>query len=197
MKKIITIIVVLVALFGAVWYIKPFLTKSSDTASSQISGTPYSSDTFGFKVTVPYGFTVDESYLNQDLGPGREIPGVAFKIPEQFSTGTNLATDSHVAVEELSDVACEPSDFLSTDSSGVPVTVGSAQFTYATSSDAGAGNRYDESVYITQKGNKCYAVRYFIHYGNIQNYDPGTVMEFDRESLLKTFEAFPSTLVIY
>ena len=55
---------------------------------------------------------------------------------------------------------------------------------------AGAGNLYEEIVYVPNlPGNAgCYGIRYFIHSGNIANYEPGTMAEFDRTTLLAEFD---------
>ncbi len=69
-------------------------------------------------------------------------------------------------------------------------------YSVATTSGAGAGNRYDEAVFAIPGTNPCTAVRYFIHYGVIQNYPAGSVTEFDRTSLVNTFDAIRRTLVL-
>jgi hypothetical protein len=199
MKTIAIIIVGFVAI-GTMWFIFSPVPKEragipvehGDT-SGELS---YSNPTFAFSVTVPKGFTVDESYINQTLGPGREIPGVAFVIPQSLSTGTNLSPDSKVAIEELYDVACVPSDFLDVDTLGTPVSIGSDHYMYATAGGAGAGNLYEESVYVRQKDTRCYAIRYFIHSTNIGNYPAGTVQEFNKADLISRFDVIAKSLII-
>ncbi|HVU06735.1 MAG TPA: hypothetical protein VHE10_03040 [Candidatus Paceibacterota bacterium] len=200
-KTILVFAVIALAAVALAWFI--FAPKSEDyettgngstTSPVTANGTFYSNQDMAFSVTVPVGFTVDESYINQNLGPGREIPGIAFKIPASVAAGTNLSADSKVSVEELSDVDCMPADFLYQPRSSAPVAIGSNRFIVATSADAGAGNIYEETVYVTERGSRCYAVRYFIHYGNIGNYPAGAVKEFDRAALVRSFDAITASL---
>jgi hypothetical protein len=67
------------------------------------------------------------------------------------------------------------------------VTDNDVTYSFASSSDAAAGNRYEESVYALPGSEPCLAIRTFIHYGVFENYASGTVRVFDRESLNKTF----------
>ena len=69
-------------------------------------------------------------------------------------------------------------------------------YSVASSTGAGAGNRYEETVYALPGTNPCVAVRYFIHYGVIENYPAGTVQAFNQPALLATFDAIRRTLVI-
>ena len=68
-------------------------------------------------------------------------------------------------------------------------------YTVATSSDAGAGNRYKTTVFVVDATSPCIAVRYFIHYSAIENFDPSSgVKPFDRRRLLAAFDAIRDTL---
>ena len=69
-------------------------------------------------------------------------------------------------------------------------------YSVASSTGAAAGNRYEETVYALPGTNHCIAVRYFIHYGVIENYPVGLVREFDKKSLLKEFDTIRRTLNI-
>jgi hypothetical protein len=69
-------------------------------------------------------------------------------------------------------------------------------FSVATSSEAGAGDIFETTVFALVGTSPCRAVRYFIHSANIQNFDPGTVTEFDREALVAEFEAIRNKLVV-
>jgi hypothetical protein len=194
MKKI-SIFVVLIIVVGA--FVFFVYAPNSDKYTNTTAANTYSSQSFGFKITLPDGYVADEAYLNQDLGPGKEIPGVAFRIPAALSQGTNLSSDSHVAIEELSQVACTPADFLDAPSNSHSVTLGGNSFITATESGAAAGNLYEETVHVIQKEDRCYSVRYFIHSTNIANYDSGTVKEFDRQALTAGFDSIASSLVLY
>ncbi len=155
---------------------------------------PYANSSFGFSAEVPPDFAVNESYFNYTLGPGKEIPGISFVIPESMATGTNLSADTRMSVEVLSRAACTPSDFIVTKSKGTPVTIGGNSYVYAISSGAGAGNRYEESIYVTKQRELCYGIRFFIHSTAIGNYSEGTRKEFDKMALVSTFKKIMETV---
>jgi hypothetical protein len=149
----------------------------------------------GFTIGLPPGFTPDATHDYQDLGPGKDIHGVAFTIPAALAKGTNLSDDSYIAVETLPGLPlCVAAPFLSDPESQPPVIVGRRTYLTATATDAGAGNLHEETVYALQRSSPCLAVRYFIHSTNIGNYDPGTVKAFDEKALLARFDAIRNTL---
>ncbi len=170
------------------------LRSVSFVSSDEGAWLPYSNASFGFEAEVPETFSVNESYFNYTLGPGKEIPGISFTIPAEMATGTNLSTDTRMSVEVLSRAACTPSDFIQTTSKGTPVTVGQNRYTYAQSTGAGAGNRYEESVYVTKQRELCYGVRFYIHSTVLANYPEGTRKEFDRAALVSTFKKIMETI---
>jgi membrane-bound inhibitor of C-type lysozyme len=156
----------------------------------------YESGSNGFSIRYPEGYTVDEAYVYQARGPGKDIHGVKFTIPSSVATGTNLAEDTYLSVEEIPDVpACSANLFLDVHSEVSTVTEGDTTYEVASTTDAAAGNRYEEAVYAIPGSNPCMAVRYSVHYGVLENYPPGLVHGFDRQQLLSGFNAIRSTLV--
>ena len=158
----------------------------------------YENKTLGFSIQYPAGYTVDDTYQYQELGPGKDISGVKFTIPLSIKAGTNLSSDSYVSVEEIPGAinSCSAEIYLD---SATPVGYadeGGHRYSVASSNGAGAGNRYEETVYATPIDGGCLAVRYFIHYGVIDNYPAGTVKEFDKQALLNQFDAIRQTLKI-
>lgn len=201
-KKILGGSFTIVAVVIGLWLlVGVYASKQSQTSKPDAilgsTSTRYSNTMFGFEVLIPVGFTVDEAYLNQDMGPGKEIPGVAFRIPESMTTGTNLSPDSHVAVERLVQTECDQDLFIDTPLSSSEIVVGDIHYTKVTGSGAGAGNRYEESIYMTQKEDMCYALRYFIHSTNIENYDKGSVKEYDHTAVMTAFEGILNSLSIH
>jgi hypothetical protein len=154
----------------------------------------YLNRAYGFSISAPDDFSIDEKYRYQELGPGKDISGVKFTIPQSAATGTNLNSDSYISVEEITNaLACTANLFLEA------VTVrtivdGDTTYSVGSSTDAAAGNRYEETVYALPGTNHCFAVRYFIHYGVIENYPAGAVREFVRGALLAQFDAIRRTL---
>lgn len=128
----------------------------------------YSNNALGFSIHLPADYTISE-----------DVSVIKFTIPASVATGTNLSTDTYLSVERLSeDSSCSN----------------------ASTTGAAAGNRYEETVYAlpntSASRRTCIAIRYFIHYGVIENYPVGTVREFDKQSLLAQFDAIRRTLVV-
>lgn len=158
----------------------------------------YQNGTEGLSMRYPTGFTLDKNYTYQALGPGKSIAGAKFTIPASLTSGTNLSDDSYISIESLPNTSnCNANLFLE-DGTPAATTVTDAGVTYskATATGAAAGNRYEETVFAVPGTNPCIAVRYFIHYGVIENYPAGTVQEFDKQALLDTFDKIRRTLVI-
>lgn len=143
---------------------------------------------------------MDSSYEYQELGPGMAIGGVKFTIPESVATGTNLSADSYVSVEEIPATStCSAAMFLDAGAiTSGPVMLSNNGVTYsvASSTGAGAGNRYEETVYAIPGTDPCIAVRYFIHYGVIENYPVGMISQFDEAALKAQFDEIRRSLVV-
>jgi membrane-bound inhibitor of C-type lysozyme len=158
----------------------------------------YTNGTAGFSFRYPSSYTLDTSYVYQELGPGKNISGVKVTIPSSIATGTNLAADSYLSVEQLPNVQdCEASLFLgSAVTSTSTVTDGNTTYSYAQGSGAGAGNLYEEDVYALPGTNPCTAVRYFIHSTQLGNYPTGSVVAFDHAALITQFDQIRRTLTL-
>jgi len=156
-----------------------------------------------FTLRYPVGYTTDTSYVYQNLsldkGPDNGVRGVAFTIPSEMASGTNLSRGSYLSIEHLNNSQnCMASDFLpeSADVENVVVTDGDFTYSVASLNDAGVGNRYEETVYAIPGTSPCLAVRYYIHYSAIENYDPGAVTEFDKVALLAEFDAIRQSMTL-
>jgi membrane-bound inhibitor of C-type lysozyme len=152
-----------------------------------------------YSLRYPAMYTLDTSYVYQNIDPEVLISGVKFMIPESFATGTNLSKDSYISVERRDGLSsCLASDFLLLrDSVELQVlSEGNFNYSYASSTDAGAGNRYEEHVYALVDQSPCLAVRYFIHYSAIENYDIGAVTEFNKNALLTEFDSIRQSMTI-
>lgn len=199
MEKIGVVALCVFAAIGLLYFIfAPHPEKAEDVVFVEniTGGKSYASGYFGFDTDLPPGFIVNESYVNQTLGPGREIPGVSFTVPESFTRGTNLSPDSYVAVERQRGVVCEPASFMLARAPAEDVIIGTNAFKRATSIGAAAGNIYENVVSVFERAGYCYAVRYAIHTTQIANYPVGTVQEYDRERLLQWFDSVAASLVI-
>jgi membrane-bound inhibitor of C-type lysozyme len=156
----------------------------------------YSNSGEGFSLRLPEGYTPDASY-GYDLLPGERIAGVKFTIPQTLAAGTNLSDDSYISVESIpQSESCSAGLFFDGMHPVSTVEENGTSYSLATSSNAGAGNRYEETVYALPGTNPCLAVRYLVHYGVIQNYPEGAVREFDKDALLRELDAIRHTLTV-
>ena len=151
-----------------------------------------------FSIRYPSNYSVNPSYVYQELGPGKDINGVKFTIPESMATGTNLSGfDTGVSVEKIPNAQdCNAKLFLYPEVASLNITDNGVDYSFASSTGAGAGNRYEEEVWAIPNTNPCVAVRYFIHYMAIENYPPKVVSNFNRDALLKQFDQIRQSLVL-
>ncbi len=142
------------------------------------------------------GYSVNESFKNV-LSPKLTIDGVKFTIPKTLSKGTNLSPDTFLSVESIPTTqVCSASLFFDDARTAKPNTEGTVNYSVATSSDAGAGNRYEETVYALSGTNPCIAVRYMIHYLAIENYATGTITAFKKDELITEFDHIRKSLIV-
>ena len=159
----------------------------------------YGTSTLGFSVRYPGEYTLTTAYEYKNMS-STTIPGVFIRIATSTATGTNLSLDSGVGIESLplETSRCVADSFIDVTHRGATstITAGDVEYSFASTSDAGAGNRYEEQMFVRSGSQSCVAVRYFIHYSAIENYDQGTVRAFDARLLLSTFDAIRDAVVI-
>lgn len=153
----------------------------------------------GFTLRYPTDFSVTATYTYDGLGPKKGIAGIKFTIPTTTATGTNLSAGSYLSIEHLSGTStttCDAGAFLlkGTHATATTLTLGDMTYSFASSTEAAAGNRYEEAVYALTSSMPCLAIRTFIHYGVFENYATGTVTAFHRSALEKTFAAIRASL---
>lgn len=145
----------------------------------------------------PKGFITDDSYANISVNPKKPIGGVKFTLPLEMATGTNLAADTGISIEQLPRANnCTGDIYLAANVRPTIVIEGINRYSLATSSDAGAGNVYEEWVYAIASSSPCTAVRYFLHSTQLANYSEGTVREFDKAALLLEFDKIRQSLIL-
>lgn len=198
------VVVILIALCLVVWVYRdtpPLSTllgaeQKQPTTTDHSDVTRYMSQTFGFSLLVPPGYTAT-NYQYQALGPGKEINGVKFTVPPSMSSTTNLSSDTYVSVEELPNAKnCSAAQFIDNVQTTSTTTEGGVEYSVAQGGGAGAGNLYEETVYSIQGSVPCTAVRYFIHSTQLANYPSGTRTAFDKAALVAQFDQIRRTLVL-
>jgi hypothetical protein len=156
----------------------------------------YESIPYKFSLYLPKKYSINEDHSYPSIYEN-SINGVSFGIEEDDYRGTNLSKDSYISVEMISDanIPCQVESFLdNVIYSGVIEEQDNHIFAVASTSDAGAGNRYEQTVYVTPVANGCSAIRYFIHYTVVENYPEGTVKEFNKDELLKKFDSIRKSI---
>jgi membrane-bound inhibitor of C-type lysozyme len=156
----------------------------------------YLDPTAVFSIRYPEDYLLDASYKYQGFGPGKDIGGVKFIIPSGITEGANLSSfDTGVSVEVIPAVQnCDANLFLSGGTDAKIINDNGGEYSFATTIQGAAGNRYEEKVWAIPEANPCIAVRYLVHSMNIGNYPEGTVSEFDRAALMDQFDTIRHSL---
>jgi hypothetical protein len=183
-------LVIIVAVAGVVLWNRALHPSVTAEPAPVVPAAPvvheYASSTFS--VTYPDGYTVDESYAYEGV-PKKPIHGVKFRIPLTMATGTNLSLDSGVSVESLPRaLRCTGDIYIYQTVRAHDETIGTRVWSVASTSDAAAGNLYEEYVYALKDSKPCIAFRYMIHGSAIGNYSPGTVTAFSHDALMTDFD---------
>ena len=171
------------------------LTSGSQGATVPSGWQTYFDPKLRASISYPPGWKLNRDYVSVSLGPDHTIKGIAVIIPDILARGTNLASDfTEVAVESIPGANCTPLQFLNPAEAIHKLKADGRVYSAASSSDSGAGENYDTFLFVVDGTSPCIAVRYFIHYSNVENFDPGTVKAFDRSKLLKLFDDVRATL---
>ena len=207
-KNVLIIIIVVLVAFVLLYLINNREMTSPSTVSTSSSGTTtqainntgltqmYVDEKDSFSIRLPQDYIVNNKH-EYSINPEENIKGVSFSIPLSIATGTNLSPDSYIAVESMPNVkTCNARMFMSQNASSAVITDGTITYSKAITGDAGAGNRYEETVYSPQGTKNCFAVRYFVHYGVLENYPANSVKEFDKTKLINTFDTIRRSLEI-
>lgn len=151
-----------------------------------------------FSVQYPDGWSPDSSYQYTGVSAAKPISGVKFVIPGTMATGTNLSSDTYVSVEQLPRAtSCVGDIYIKDNVKPSAIDANGHSYSLASTTGAGAGNRYEEWVYAIPGSMPCTAVRYWIHYGVFENYpQDGSVKEFDRAALLAEFDKIRDSVTV-
>ena len=152
-------------------------------AAPAVSLVSYTDPSATYSLQVPSSWKVNPKFQYENLSPDKKIPGVSFSIPVSMTAGTNLGVDSYLSIEKNPYAqACVPDEFSSastTDSGTTDTSLPGILWTIGKSNDAGAGNYYDERIFTYGYRGTCYGIRLFLHSGNVDNFDPGAVQQFN------------------
>ena len=198
MKNALVVLVVAIILGGAGFFAwKTFSLKPAPATPQAAVDTRSAYATSTYSVKYPGNFALDAQYAYDQFGPKKLIHGVKFTVPATVATGTNLSADTGVSVEQLPHAKnCTADIYLTANVTARAVSEGGIEYSFASSTGAAAGNRYEERVYAFPNSSPCTAVRYFIHSAAVENFAEGAVREFDRAALLAEFDNIRDSLVL-
>lgn len=194
-KYILGVMVIILAGIGGYYYFierhAAPTTGTQQTTQMQpqaTATTTYATSTFS--VVYPVDFSADPTFENTEVSAKKPIAGVKFTIPGAMATGTNLGSDTFISVEQLPHAKkCTGDIYLLDNVTPTSVDDNGVTYSLATTSGAGAGNRYEEYVYAIASSSPCTAVRYWIHSSELGNYDPGMgIKAFDSQALMSAFD---------
>ena len=158
-----------------------------------------------YSVKYPSDFVLNAQYAYDQFGPNKLINGVKFTIPASVAmastsspqAGTNLSSDTYLSIEQLPRAKkCTGDIYLTASVVAQNITENGTDYSFASSTGAAAGNRYEEHVYALATSSPCTAVRYYIHSSGIENFVEGAVQQFDKEALLTSFDKIRASLVL-
>jgi membrane-bound inhibitor of C-type lysozyme len=155
----------------------------------------YSSDDGTFAVRYPEDYTLDTKHV-YDLDD-MNLSGVAFIIPEEMAKTSNLSSGTYVSVEVLpkENGVCSAAAFFPSRYAQISeVTEGGVVYSEGKFAYAGAGNSFDEIVYVREATNVCVGIRYYIHTSVFENYPMGSIERFDKDILLAQFDKIRDSL---
>lgn len=198
MKEILIAVALAAVLSVAGFYTWKVLGSSAAPAAPQAAvDTRSSYATSTYSVKYPNDFILNAPYAYGAFGPKKPIYGAKFIVPSAMATGTNLSADSGVSVEQLPRAKnCTGDIYLQANVVARDIIENGTEYSFASSSGAAAGNRYEEQVFALATSSPCTAVRYFIHSTTIGNYPEGTVREFNRGALLTEFDKIRASLIL-
>lgn len=204
MKKILLGIIAILAIGAGAWVILRKVPANAPlpevNAPEIIPGARslrYENKEFGFALRYPEGADVREGNAEGFLSATARNAVVGIFLPQPLFQGTNLG-EAAVAVGVSPDpdalAHCATSSGTGEVDRGT-ATIGGETFHEFSATGVGAGNIYESTSYRVERRGGCYEIVEMLHSGNIGNYTPGTVKEFDKEKFSKILDALAHTFV--
>ena len=205
MKSALIGLVVIIVIAVAGFYAWRIFGPTPTPAPVMVADTQSTYTTSTYSVKYPSDFVLNAQYAYDQFGPNKLINGVKFTIPASVAmastsspqAGTNLSSDTYLSIEQLPRAKkCTGDIYLTASVVAQNITENGTDYSFASSTGAAAGNRYEEHVYALATSSPCTAVRYYIHSSGIENFVEGAVQEFDKEALLTSFDKIRASLVL-
>lgn len=136
--------------------------------------------------TLQYPRDFETLSLDHARGGFLGTPRITISFPQDsFQTPKSNYGEAFLTVRIGIDADSIQNCYVSPAESSSPIvagpTVHGTEFKQTTATDVGAGNIYTSRIYRALKNNRCYEISLTVHTANIGNFDPGTVVEFDKE----------------
>ena len=146
---------------------------------ANVKSVQFEDKTNGFKIWYPENSEI--KYEGGNFLYATKNAAIQIYVSSTKFTGTNLG-EAVVAVgvdgSTVAVAACQQA--INGDQYQGVVTISGKDFSLFVGTDAGAGNLYDYRAYRRVQNGRCYEISEVLHSGNIYNYEPGAVKEFDK-----------------
>lgn len=159
-----------------------FEQKSTSQTSAQIGLLTYSNQEYKFQFNYPPEFSsTNSNYANLDKKIVQfGLPSSAFPKTNFSDAGFSVSVAPAKTLDQC--LAMNPPEgnkgFNSSE------IINGISFSEADGSGAGAGNLYESKIYRTFADSLCFEIAETIHTSNINNFDPGTVTEVNKDVIL-------------
>lgn len=155
----------------------------------------YDGQKFGFGLWYPENSKIQEKSFEGYLSVTKN-PIVAVLLDQNLFKGTNLG-EAVVVVGIGNDVValgkCDQVNKDNDEQDLGAATINGISFHKFSATGVGAGNLYESIIYRTMQYDSCYEIAEVLHSGNIYNYTPGTVVEFDKAKFSAILEKIAAT----
>lgn len=213
MRWVLGIVVLLLIAIGA-WYVimetsVPATTASSTQATTTaqttiIPGSPnetYADQHLAFTIQYPATASTTNDFSTGFL-PLTATPVIGIELPASMFAGTNLAEAGvYIGATTSPDVmtACTDLSKVTGPVSTSTAQIGGQNFVEVDSTDAGAGNVYQQKTFRAFQNGSCLEIVELLHSADIGNYPSGTVQPFDQaqfqgilDAIVRTYQPLPT-----
>lgn len=153
---------------------------------------------FSYSIKYPRDFDVNSGdRVSGGLLVGTPLVKIAFPQDAYQAPKTNFG-EAYISLTMATDAPTIANCFSiqGNQSLNATATINGVQFKTGHTTDAAAGNIYDSQVYRAVFDNCCFEAVETVHTGNIVNYTPGTVTEFDKSKALVILDQMLQTLIL-
>ena len=169
-----------------------------DNAPEEVARERYVSETYNFLFEYPLGVSVTEGpdsvyTVGEFFGEDGNVVVTAALADDAYQ-GTNYHRGfAGIAVSDTqSEAECQmfrrEGEQLASQLP-IPIEINGVRFYRGQTAGAAAGTIAQNRIYHGFYGGRCYEISLNVFYSNIGNYEPGTVVEFDKEDVWSRLES--------